>query len=60
MAIVLGSALNFLMAGVRGKQSTPRLWAQRLVIVLALVCAGLCVPLAFVLVSKLSRSAPIE
>lgn len=60
VAIVLGSALNFLMAGVRGKQATPRLWAQRLVIVLALVCAGLCVPLASALVSKIPRSVPIE
>ncbi len=60
VAIVLGSSLNFFMAGVRGKQATPRLWAQRLVIVLALVCAGLCVPLASYLVSKVSRAAPIE
>lgn len=60
VAIVLGSSLNFFIAGVRGKQATPRLWAQRLVILLALVCAGLFVPLASVLVSKLSRAEPIE
>ena len=60
VAIILGSALNFFMAGIRGNKSTPRLWSRRLVIVLTLVCAGLCVPLASVLISKISRSAPIE
>ncbi|MGJ8676408.1 MAG: DUF389 domain-containing protein [Akkermansiaceae bacterium] len=60
VAIVLGSGLNFFLAGIRGKKSTPRLWSRRLVIVLTLVCAGLCVPLASVLISKIPRSAPIE
>ncbi|NNJ86391.1 MAG: DUF389 domain-containing protein [Akkermansiaceae bacterium] len=60
VAIVLGSALNFLIAGVRGKQSTTRIWAQRLIIVMALACAGLCMPLASYLVSKVSHTAPIE
>ena len=60
VAIVLGSALNFLIAGVRGKKDSAQLWAQRLSIVLALVCAGLTVPLASVLVSKASKTNPIE
>ncbi|NWK57535.1 DUF389 domain-containing protein [Verrucomicrobiaceae bacterium N1E253] len=60
VAIVLGSSINFLLAGVRGRSSTPRLWAQRLAILLALLCAGLSVPLASVLVGKASRKEPVE
>lgn len=60
VAIVLGSALNFMLAGVKGKQASAQLWAQRLAIMLALTCAGLSVPLASVLVSKASRVKPIE
>ena len=60
VAIVLGSGLNFFIAGIRGKKSTAQIWARRLAIVLALACAGLAVPLASVLVSKVSRNAPME
>ncbi len=60
VAIVLGSSLNFMIAGVRGRQAAPRLWARRLAIVLALACAGLSVPLASVLVSKASPKVPVE
>ncbi len=60
VAIVLGSALNFVIAGVRGKKDDSQLWAHRLAIVLALVCAGLSVPLASMLISKASRADPIE
>ncbi len=60
VAIVLGSGMNFFLAGIRGKKSSEHLWARRLIIILTLVCAGLFVPLASVLLSKLSRSAPIE
>ncbi|BDS08634.1 hypothetical protein NT6N_36740 [Oceaniferula spumae] len=60
VAIVLGSSLNFLLAGVRGKKDAAQLWAQRLAIVLALICAGLTVPLASVLISKASKTSPIE
>ena len=59
VAIVLGSALNFFIAGIRGKKSTAQIWARRLAIIFALVCAGLSVPLASVLVSKASRTAPV-
>ncbi|MFK7909615.1 MAG: DUF389 domain-containing protein [Akkermansiaceae bacterium] len=59
VAIVLGSGLNFLIAGIRGKKSTTQIWANRIAIVLALACAGLSVPLASVLVSKASRTAPV-
>lgn len=53
VAIVLGSAMNFLMAGVKGaRQAASRVWARRLSIVLALICAGLAVPLASVLLGK--------
>jgi len=60
VAIVLGSALNFLMAGVRGKKTTPRVWARRLAIALALVGIGMSVPLASVLVSRASSVVSIE
>ncbi len=60
VAIVLGSALNFMIAGVRGKQDGSQLWARRLTIMLALICAGLTVPLASVLLSKASNFDPIE
>jgi uncharacterized hydrophobic protein (TIGR00271 family) len=60
VAIVFGSSLNFLIAGVKAKQTVPRLWARRLSIVFALICAGLSVPLASVLLSKASRKVPVE
>ena len=59
VAIVFGSSLNFLIAGVKAKQTVPRLWARRLSIVFALICAGLSVPLASVLLSKASRKVPV-
>ena len=60
VAIVFGASLNFLIAGVKAKQTVPRLWARRLSILLALICAGLSVPLASVLLSKASRKVPVE
>lgn len=59
VAIVLGSGINFLMAGIRGKKSTAQIWANRLAIILALACAGMSVPLASVLATKASRTAPV-
>ena len=52
VAIVLGAALNFYVAGIRGKQGDSQLWAHRLAIALALVCVVLIAPLTSVLIGK--------
>ncbi len=59
VAIVLGSATNFFLAGIRGQGSSGA-WARRLVIVLALACAGLAVPLTSVLVGKVTEPRALE
>lgn len=60
VAIVIGSAVNFFMAGIRGKSSNGGSWARRVAITFALVLAGLVVPLSSALVSKIAGSADIE
>lgn len=59
VAIVLGAATNFFLAGIRGQGSSGA-WARRLVIVLALACAGLAVPLTSVLVGKVTHPRLLE
>ncbi len=59
VAIVLGAATNFFLAGIRGQGSSGA-WARRLVIVLALACAGLAVPLTSVLVGKVTEPRLLE
>ncbi|MGB6220617.1 DUF389 domain-containing protein [Haloferula sp.] len=59
VAIVIGAAANFFLAGIRGP-SAGGLWAQRLFIVLALTCAGLAVPLTSVLVGKVTEPRMME
>lgn len=59
VAIVLGAAANFFLAGIRGR-SAGGLWAQRLFIVFALTCAGLAVPLTSVLVGKVTEPRMME
>ncbi len=59
VAIVLGAATNFFLAGIRG-QKTSGAWARRLFIVLALACAGLAVPLTSVLVGKVTEPRLLE
>lgn len=59
VAIVLGAGLNFLLAGIRGKQKTGE-WGRRGMIALVLLCFGLAVPLTSVLLSRLSRSPELE
>jgi len=59
VAVVLGAGVNFFLAGIRGKHRSGE-WARRGLIVLALICAGLCVPLTSVLYAKLSRNAQVE
>jgi len=53
VAIVLGAASNFYLAGIRGK-AVSGVWARRLFIVLTLACASVAVPLTSVLVSKVT------
>ena len=59
VAIVLGAAVNFYLAGIRGKAASG-VWARRLVIILALVCAGISVPLTSVLVGKVTEPRLLE
>ena len=59
VAIVLGASVNFFLAGIRGHQSSGS-WARRLVIVFALACAGLAVPLTSVLVGKVTEPRVLE
>ncbi len=54
VAIVIGSAFNFFLAGIRGKTGDSGLWSRRMAIVFALVMVGLMVPLSSSLVKKLS------
>ncbi|SHJ20523.1 uncharacterized hydrophobic domain-containing protein [Rubritalea squalenifaciens DSM 18772] len=60
VAIVIGSAVNFFLAGIRGKSSNGGSWAKRMAITFALVMAGLVVPLSSALVSKIAGAADIE
>ncbi|BCX47731.1 hypothetical protein HAHE_16390 [Haloferula helveola] len=59
VAIVLGAAGNFYLAGIRGQQAGG-VWARRLFITLALACAGLAVPLTSVLVGKVTEPRLLE
>lgn len=59
VAIVFGAAVNFYLAGIRGKAATG-VWARRLVIVLALACAAVSVPLTSVLVGKVTAPRLLE
>ncbi|MCB9537073.1 MAG: DUF389 domain-containing protein [Myxococcales bacterium] len=54
VAIILGSALTWYAAGIRGR-SDQRLWARRTLAGLALVLVGLTVPLGSYLVSLVQR-----
>ena len=54
VAIVLGSAMNFFMAGIRGKDGQSSAWAKRTMIVFTLVMFGLMVPLSSVIVKQLA------
>jgi len=54
VAIVLGSAMNFFMAGIRGKDGQSSVWAKRTMIVFTLVMFGLMVPLSSVIVKQLA------
>ena len=59
VAVVLGAALNFVLAGVRGRGKDGE-WGRRGLIILMLVCAGLVVPLTSILFSSLSKASDLE
>jgi uncharacterized hydrophobic protein (TIGR00271 family) len=59
VAIVLGAAVNFYLAGIRGKAANG-VWARRLLIILMLACAGVSVPLTSVLVGKVTAPRMLE
>ena len=61
VAIVLGAAFNFYLAGIRGrKKAEGGIWSQRFLIVLTLVMAGLLVPLTSVLIERIAGPVEIE
>jgi len=59
VAIVLGAAGNFFLAGIRG-QKAGGVWARRLFIAFALTGAALAVPLTSVLVGKVTEPRVLE
>lgn len=60
VAIVLGAAVHFFAAGIRGRREGSGLWPRRVIIVLALACAGLAVPLTSILVGKVTTPRALE
>lgn len=61
VAIVLGGAFNFYLAGIRGrKKAEGGVWSNRFLIVLTLVMAGLLVPLTSVLIERIAGPVEIE
>lgn len=52
VAIILGAALNFWLAGLRGRGEGGE-WRRRILIVLTLACIGCAVPLTFFLLENL-------
>lgn len=60
VAIVLGAAVNFFAAGIRGRKEGQGLWSRRIVIVFALACAGLAIPLTSILVGKVTTPRVLE
>lgn len=60
VAIVLGAAVSFFFAGIRGRESASGVWAKRIFIVFALLMAGLLVPLSSILVSRIAGPRDLE
>ncbi len=60
VAIVFGSALNFYLAGIRGKSSAEGLWAKRVMISCALLMLGLMVPLSSAILNQLAGGPGLE
>lgn len=61
VAIVVGAAFNFYLAGIRGKKKdVSGLWSRRFFIALTLVMAGLIVPLTSVLIERVAGPVEVE
>lgn len=60
VAIVLGAAVNFYIAGIRGKKRANGVWAQRFFIIFALLMAGLLVPLSSALISRIAGPEEVK
>ena len=60
VAIVIGAAANFFIAGIRGKSRAAGVWSQRFFIVFALCMAGLIVPLSSALISRIAGPVEVE
>jgi len=60
VAIVIGAAVNFYIAGIRGKQRASGVWSRRFFIIFALLMAGLLVPLSSVLISRIAGPEEVK
>jgi len=61
VAIVLGAAFHFYLAGIRGrKKESGSLWSRRFFIMLTLVMACLIVPLTSVLIERVASPVKVE
>lgn len=61
VAIVVGAAFNFFLAGIRGrKKDSGGVWSRRFLIALTLVMAGLIVPLTSVLIERIAGPVEVE
>jgi uncharacterized hydrophobic protein (TIGR00271 family) len=54
VAIVLGSSVNFFVAGIRGRSSMSAVWAKRTAIIFTLLLLGLMVPLSSAIVKQIA------
>lgn len=59
VAIVLGSAMNFFIAGIRGRSSTSAVWAKRTAILFTLILIGLLVPLSSTILKKIAGDSDL-
>ncbi len=61
VAIVVGAAFNFYLAGIRGRKTDGSgIWSRRFLIVFTLIMAGLIVPLTSVLVERIAGPVEVE
>ncbi len=60
VAIVFGAAMNFYLAGIRGKKAADGVWSKRFLIVFALMMAGLVVPLTSALIGRIAGPQEVE
>ncbi|MGJ8657953.1 MAG: DUF389 domain-containing protein [Akkermansiaceae bacterium] len=61
VAIVVGAAFNFYLAGIRGRtKANGGLWSRRFLIAFTLVMAGLIVPLTSVLIERIAGPVEVE